>query len=335
MLIDEVTIKVKAGDGGDGRVHFYHDKHRPKGGPDGGTGGDGGSLFFKAVSDITRLQQFRFPKVFTAEDGQPGGMNQSTGRNGQDLVLEVPVGTVVTYDNGTSLELSEVGMLARIAKGGRGGRGNYSYRSSTNQTPREADEGQKRPIRNLNLKLKLIADIGLIGLPNAGKTSLLNELTSANAKVANYAFTTLEPNLGVMKGDHILADIPGLIEGASEGRGLGYKFLRHVERTRILLHCISAESADPLADYKTVRHEMENYSTILIKKPEIIIITKSDLLPSAQIKLLQKQLKAKLAVSIIDQDSLKKLADLLTANLTPKETPGVITGGEDTKKISQ
>ncbi len=312
MLVDEVQILVKAGNGGDGIAHLYSDGSRPKGGPDGGKGGDGGNLYFKAVSDISRLNQFRFPKKFMAEDGQTGGQNNRTGRNGKDLILEVPVGTVINYDNGTSKELTEVGEIFMAAKGGKGGWGNHHFRSATNQTPKEFQRGQKTELKNIFLQLKLIADIGLIGLPNAGKTSLLNEITSANAKVANYPFTTLEPNLGVTKGGKIIADIPGLIEGASTGKGLGVKFLKHIERTKILVHCLSADSADPLADYQTVRHELETYSTKLAQKEEILILTKSDLLETSAIKKLQQKLKIKLPVSIADPGSLKSLNDLIT-----------------------
>jgi len=311
MLIDEAQITIKAGDGGDGLVHLYSDGNRPKGGPDGGKGGDGGDLYFRAVSDISRLNQFRYSKKFEAENGQPGGKNNRSGAKGHDLFLDVPVGTIINYDNGTSKELTEVGEVFLAAKGGRGGWGNHHFRSATNQTPKEFQHGQKVNTKNIFLQLKLIADVGLIGLPNAGKTSLLNELTAANAKVANYAFTTLEPNLGVMKSGGIIADIPGLIEGASNGRGLGIKFLKHIERTKLLVHCLSTESQDPLHDYQTVRNELSSYSSKLSEKPELIILTKSDLVSPEKLSSLQKKLNAKLAVSIIDTDSLKKLNDLI------------------------
>lgn len=315
MLIDEVNITIQAGCGGNGIVHFYSDGSRPKGGPDGGKGGDGGSIYFKAVSDISRLSQFRYLKKIEAQPGENGGPNQKTGKNGQDLFVEIPVGTIIHYDNGTSKEFTEVGETYLVAKGGNGGWGNYHFRSSTNITPRQSQKGYKTPVRNLYIQLKLIAEIGLIGLPNAGKTSLLNELTSANARVANYAFTTLEPNLGVTKGGKIIADIPGLIEGASDGKGLGIKFLKHIERTKILVHCLSCESQDPQADYNIVRQEIKNYSSVLAQKPEILILTKSDILEPAQVKKLQKLIKAKLSVSIIDTQSLKNLNDLITKEL--------------------
>ena len=316
MLIDEVHITIKGGDGGNGIVHFYNDAFRPKGGPDGGTGGNGGSVFFEGVSDISKLNQFRHAKVYAAQNGEPGGRNNRTGKGGDDLIIQIPVGTVALYDNGTSVEITEVGQKVLMARGGSGGKGNYMFRSATNQTPQEREFGYKCTPKKLFLQLKLIAQIGLIGLPNAGKTSLLNELTPANAKVANYAFTTLEPNLGVTKGGLIIADIPGLIEGAATGKGLGVKFLKHIERTSLLIHCVSAESADPLKDYQTIRQELSNYSSVLAKKPEIIVLTKSDTLNEKDIKPLQKKIGADVVTSIIDTDSIKKLNDLIAKKLS-------------------
>jgi len=315
MLIDEVRITIKGGDGGDGIVHFYSDAFRPKGGPDGGIGGDGGSVYFEAVSDISKLNQFRHAKVYMAERGEQGGQNNRTGHNGKDLIIQVPVGTLVTYDNGTSVELTELGKKVLIAKGGSGGRGNFCFKSSTNQTPQERELGFKCQPKKLFLQLKLIAQVGLIGLPNAGKTSLLNELTPANAKVANYSFTTLEPNLGVMKNGLIIADIPGLIEGAADGRGLGVKFLKHIERTSLLVHCIAADSSDPLKNYQTIRQELSSYSSNLAKKPEIIVLTKSDTLDPKELTKIQKLIKAQISTSIIDPESIKKLNDLIAKNI--------------------
>ena len=316
MLIDEVHITIKGGDGGNGIVHFYNDAFRPKGGPDGGNGGHGGSVYFEGVSDISKLNQFRHAKVYAAQQGEAGDRNNRTGKGGDDLVIQVPVGTVALYDNGSSIEITEVGQKVLMAKGGSGGRGNYFFRSSTNQTPQQRELGFKCTPKKVFLQLKLIAQIGLIGLPNAGKTSLLNELTPANAKVANYAFTTLEPNLGVTKGGLIIADIPGLIEGAADGKGLGVKFLKHVERTSLLIHCVSAESPNPLKDYQTIRTELTNYSSVLSQKPEIIVLTKSDLLDQKEIKSLQKKIGADVVTSIIDTDSIKKLNDLIAKNLS-------------------
>jgi GTP-binding protein len=316
MLTDEIRIEIKGGDGGDGIAHFYSDAFRPKGGPDGGDGGDGGSVYFEAVADISRLNQFKPSKKYSAENGEPGGRNKRKGKNGDDLILQVPVGTVAAYDNGTSVELTEVGQRVLMAKGGKGGHGNHFFRSATNQTPQEFQRGYKTTPKQLFLQLKLIAQVGLIGLPNAGKTSLLNELTAANARVANYAFTTLEPNLGVMRNGKIIADIPGLIEGAAVGKGLGFKFLKHIERTELLVHCVSAESVDPVTDYKIVRQELENYSNNLAKKPEIIVLTKSDVIQPEDIKKMSSLIKAKLPVSIIDTESLKNLNDLIAKELS-------------------
>jgi len=321
MLIDDIDISIKAGSGGKGNVHFYRDRWRPKGGPDGGDGGDGGSIYFQAESDISLFSQFRFQKKFEAQPGEPGGKNQSTGHNGRDLIVKVPVGTIASYDNGTQIEFTKVGQKEIMAKGGRGGRGNYSYRSSTNQTPQEFEPGFKTTPKRLHLQLKLIANVGLIGLPNAGKSSLLNEISNANAKVANYEFTTLEPNLGVTKAGHIIADIPGLIEGASEGKGLGYKFLKHIERTQLLLHCIAADSHDPQKDYQVVRKELESYSSKLLNKPEIVILTKSDLLDEKELKKLKTSIKPKLAVSILDDNSIKKLSDLISQSMDKLNSP--------------
>jgi len=316
MLIDEVHVNVKAGDGGNGFVHMFHDRHRPHGGPDGGNGGDGGSIYFEAVSDISRLNQFRHSKDFKAESGQNGMANQKTGKKGEDLILLVPIGTVVNYDNGTSVEMIEVGQKVMIAKGGKGGLGNHHFRSATNQQPTESTPGQQRPLRALFLQLKLIAQVGLIGLPNTGKTSLLNELTAANAKVANYAFTTLEPNLGAMKGGSIIADIPGLIEGASSGKGLGVQFLKHIERTKLLIHCLSCESDNLPSDYKVVRQELTNYSSTLASKPELVILTKTDLISPKEVEKLTAKLHTDLAVSIIDAQSITSLNRLISQKLS-------------------
>ncbi len=305
MLTDDVYIQVKAGNGGDGIAHFFSDRWRPKGGPDGGNGGKGGDVYFEAVADISALNIFRHKKKFQAENGGVGGSNNKHGADAQDLVLHVPVGTVVAYDNGTEFELTHLGEKVMATKGGSGGRGNTSYAAADNTTPRQFSIGFKTQYKKLHLQLKLIADIGLIGLPNAGKSSLLNELTKAKAKVANYPFTTLEPNLGVLPNGKIIADIPGLIEGASSGKGLGSKFLRHVERTKLLVHCVAADNINLDQAYQTIRGELEKYSSVLASKPEIIVLTKSDLLDK------KPQFKNNLVVSILDDDSIKKLIKLL------------------------
>lgn len=315
MLIDDINITIKAGNGGDGLVHFYRDRWRPKGGPDGGNGGDGGDVYAMAVSDITKLNQFRHLKKIEAENGIPGGPNQKTGRNGADIIIELPVGSVISYDNGTSIELTHVGQKVVLARGGKGGIGNHHFRSATNQTPQEFTPGKIAQLKKIHIQLKLIAEVGLIGLPNAGKSSLLNELTPASVKVANYQFTTLEPNLGVTKSNYVIADIPGLIEGASEGKGLGSKFLKHIERTHLLVHCIASDTQDVQKDYQTIRRELTKYSSKLADKPEIIVLTKSDMVDPDRLKQLMQKIKADLSTSIIDEQSIKKLSDLISLKL--------------------
>lgn len=284
MLVDEVEITVKAGNGGDGKVNFHREKFVPKGGPDGGDGGIGGDIYFTGVSDISALKRFRYQKKFEAESGKPGGANRRSGLSGNDLEIKLPIGTVITdKENGESWEINKVEEKVLIAKGGKGGKGNWHYRSAINQTPMEFQEGEEGVKRYLYLELRLIADIGLIGLPSAGKSSILNELTKANVKTAAYHFTTLEPNLGAMDGI-IIADLPGLIAGAHEGKGLGVKFLKHIKRTKVLVHCLSTESTDPVKDYQTIRTELGDYDRELLEKPEIVLITKTDLVKSEQLK---------------------------------------------------
>jgi GTP-binding protein len=318
MLVDEVEIKIKAGDGGNGKIAFIHKKFVPRGGPSGGDGGKGGDVYVEGVNDIGALSRFRYRKEFLSENGQNGMKDRKTGKGSSDLVLKVPIGSIITDNFGISREIISVGQKVCLAKGGKGGRGNWYFRSSTNQTPRWAEPGEKGEEKHLKIELKLIADVGLIGLPNVGKTSLLNELTRASAKVANYPFTTLEPNLGVM-GDLILADIPGLIEGAAEGRGLGHKFLRHIQRTKILIHCLSAESIDLLKDYQIIRQELEKFSQDLLAKKEILLLTKADLLGKVEkkekIKILKNLNKRVLAVSVYDLDSLQFLQKLVLKTL--------------------
>jgi GTPase len=313
MLIDDVKIEITAGHGGNGCVSF--NKNLMSLGPAGGNGGNGGSVTFVGVSDLNALGQFRYRKQLEAPNGRDGKGQFCDGPNGKDLIVKVPVGTVIhNLDTETDCEITKVGQEILLAKGGKGGRGNFKFRSSKNTTPKESEPGKLGEHFNLRLELKLIADIGFVGLPNVGKSSLLNEITNASAKVANYRFTTLEPNLGVHS-SLILADIPGLIEGASAGKGLGIKFLRHVERTKILFHFLSAESEDSLADYKTIRQELEAYNPVLLKKPEYIFISKTDMVSPEQlkekIKVLKKISSKIIPISIHDWDSIQKVKDLL------------------------
>ncbi|MFA5871021.1 MAG: GTPase ObgE [Candidatus Paceibacterota bacterium] len=274
MLIDDVIISVFAGNGGKGCVAF--NKNVGSLGPVGGSGGRGGNIFFEGIADLNALQQFRNQKVFKAQNGEDGKPQFNDGHTGEDLIIKIPVGTIIhNSDIGMQMEILKIGERIAIATGGKGGKGNFHFRSSTNTTPTQAQGGLPGQSYKLRLELKMIADVGFIGLPNAGKSSLLNELTRASAKVANYPFTTLEPNLGVYF-DLILADIPGLIEGASDGKGLGAKFLRHVERTNTLFHLISAESDDVVRDYEIIRNELVSHNPELAEKKEYIFLSKCD-----------------------------------------------------------
>lgn len=302
-----------AGDGGDGSVAF--NKNMMSLGPTGASGGTGGNVFVEGISDIGALLRLRHAKEFKAESGGIGGRQYNDGHDGKDLTIQVPVGTVIhNLDTHQDLEITKIGEIIPVAQGGRGGKGNFHFRSSTNTSPTQFQKGESGEKYTIRLELKLIADVGLIGLPNAGKSSLLNELTRAKSKVANYAFTTLEPHLGVYY-DLILADVPGIIEGASGGKGLGVKFLRHVERTNTLFHLLSAESNDPVADYEIIRHELGAYNLALLEKKEYLFISKSDMIPSSDLKKIIMKLKKEnptvTALSIHDSDSLEHVKKIL------------------------
>lgn len=316
MLIDEAKITITAGKGGDGAVHFSSSRHNPKGGPDGGNGGQGGDVYLQAVRDIMRLKKYKAQTRFQAENGKRGADKDKTGANGQDLILKIPAGTQVEIIEKNKIhDLVRSGQKVLVATGGRGGRGNTAFKSSRNTTPRQFDFGKEGESFTLALHLKLIADLGFIGLPNAGKSSLLNALTKAHARVAAYPFTTLEPNLGVLPNGLILADIPGLIEGASKGKGLGHKFLKHIERTKILLHCLSSESLDLEKDYRIIRQELSDFNPLLLKKKEILFLTKTDLLTTKKtkekLKILKKLNPSTYPTSIHQNTLLKKTSDLI------------------------
>lgn len=311
MFIDEAEITIQGGDGGAGKVAFYANRK----GPSGGNGGIGGDLYFVASSNSKDLKKFREVIKFKAQDGQAGGSNRRLGANGKDLYLQVPVNTTI-IDTKTNREIILDNKLtsALLCQGGEGGLGNDAFKTSTNRTPRKASQGEEGEKKMVKLILRLIADFGLIGLPNAGKSSLLNELTNANVKTANYPFTTLEPNLGVLDGK-ILADIPGLIEGASTGTGLGIKFLKHIEKVTLLLHCISVESETIEKDYQTVIEEISKYNKNILAKKSIILLTKIDLVSpnelKKKIKIVQKLNTHVLPVSIYYQHSLDQLKKTL------------------------
>lgn len=323
-FVDEVNIYAHSGKGGDGVIRWLRTKETARGGPAGGDGGKGGDVIIVGVRDIAALSKYRYKKKFRAEDGEAGKNELKHGANGKDLLLAVPVGTVVRVKKtGEEYEVTKEDERITLFRGGGGGLGNARFKSSTNQNPFERTEGKEGKGGDLELTLKLIADAGLIGLPNAGKSSLLNALTNAKSKVGNYPFTTLGPNLGDFYG-HILADIPGLIEGASSGRGLGIKFLKHVERTGILLHLVSADQDDPLAAYREVRGEVESFGHGLADKREIIILSKIDLV-SPDMCETRKQILAQetgrevLTVTIHNPKTLKIFSDTLAKILTDSE----------------
>lgn len=285
MFLDIAKIYIKSGNGGNGRVSFHSEKYNPTGGPDGGNGGNGGDIIFVADSNMTTLYDFKFKVHFRAENGVDGGPNNQTGKSGAPTIIKVPTGTVIRdcETDGVLADMYEDGMQVVVLKGGRGGKGNACFATPTRRSPAFAQEGYKTVEHKVKLELKTIADIGLIGYPNVGKSTLLSVLTEAKPKIANYHFTTLSPNLGVIKlydTSYVLADIPGLIEGASEGVGLGHDFLRHIERVRMLVHVVDvsgSEGREPSSDYFTIRHELESYSERLSSLPEIVVANKTDL----------------------------------------------------------
>ncbi len=312
MFIDEAKITVKGGHGGAGRVAFFRNRR----GASGGNGGNGGDVWVIATSNITHLKAFVEVNKFIAENGEQGGQNKRSGLNGKELILKVPIGTtIIDVSTKEEVTISEDGSRVLLCRGGAGGQGNVAFKSSTNRTPKHAEPGEEGEEKKIKLILKLIANFGLIGLPNAGKSSLLNKLTAANVRTANYPFTTLEPNLGVYEGK-IIADVPGLIEGASKGRGLGIKFLKHIEKVDLILHCISVESKDILGDYNTVINELISYNQKLLQKKSIILLTKIDLVSEKEIKKKVDELRTLktriLEISIYNENSLKQLKSIIS-----------------------
>jgi GTP-binding protein len=318
-FVDEIDFHIKAGKGGDGAVRWIHEKGKEYMGPGGGNGGKGGDVYVEGVRDIGILATYRNLKEFEAENGGDGGNNVMYGKNGDDLVIKLPIGSFVyNKDTEQGFDLMKEGERVLILKGGRYGLGNDHFKASTNVRPLQFTTGRPGEEGDFHIVLKLVVDAGFVGFPNAGKSSLLNVLTNAKSKVASYQFTTLEPALGDMH-TFILADIPGLIEGASDGKGLGDKFLRHISRTKMILHCISLENEDITAAYKTIRHELEAYSEALASKREILILTKTDLIDEdtlkAKVKEAKKLNRDVFVVSVIDDTQVKTLKDDLVKML--------------------
>jgi len=319
MFVDATKVRFKAGDGGNGAVSFRHEKFIDKGGPDGGDGGDGGDIVLLASRNQDSLAAFRYQKLLKAESGSPGSKSRKHGKSGKDLSVPVPVGTVVTNERGEVLaDLTADGQTAVIARGGIGGFGNAHFVSSTRQAPRVAEKGEKGEDFEAQLEIKLIADVGIVGLPNAGKSTFLSVVSNAKPEIANYPFTTLHPHLGVVDIDKrtlLLADIPGLIEGASKGKGLGDEFLRHVERTSVLLHLIDIYNPDIAAAYKTIMTELKDYKIDLSGKPQIVALTKVEGLTEAELsqatKLLQKIVPKKTKVLSLSSSSGQGVKEIL------------------------
>lgn len=323
-FIDELTIYARAGSGGDGVVRWRQDKFEDRGGPAGGDGGDGADVYIEGVKDSGLLASYTHDTKFLAENGEPGFKKKMAGAQGNDLYIKLPVGSVVTNnETGKEYELTEAGQKILVLKGGKGGLGNEHFKSSTNTTPYESTPGKPGEAAHFHIELRLFADLGLVGYPNAGKSTLINAVTNSKSKIGAYAFTTLDPHLGVLQ-EFVIADIPGIIEGASEGKGLGIKFLKHIKRTKMIAHLVSFEnlsSSDDLGTsgmmqmYKNIRQELENYDEELAAKPEIIILTKTDVADADTIKKMKKEFeklgKEVLMMSAFDDESVKKIGDEL------------------------
>lgn len=319
MLVDTVSIIVRAGNGGDGAATFSRTAQTSKGGPNGGNGGNGGNVYFQGSNNLTDLRLFRFKKKIVAENGINGGAKNAFGRNAPHVVIDLPWGTDIT-DLATK-QIYHVRDNSRIliAQGGKGGRGNVAFKTAINRTPFEAEIGTKGQEKTMLLDLRMIAQVGLVGLPNAGKSSLLTVLTSATPKIGNYPFTTLDPTVGML-GCYTIADLPGLIKGAFKGRGLGIKFLKHIEKTKILVHCIDCTQENPEKAYETVCHEFEEFNPELLHKPEIILLTKIDLADEKIVKKITQFFRKKgkdiRTSSIYDIKGIRKLKKYLISKLT-------------------
>ena len=323
MFVDELTIDAKAGNGGDGVVRWRREKSVPFGGPAGGNGGKGGDVYMRAVRDLGLLAKYTGSKAFKAEDGMPGAKRSRYGKDGEDLYIDVPLGATVTeHERERTYTFLEEGETHKVLLGGRGGLGNEYFKSSTNRSPEEATKGKRGERGSFTIVLSLMVDAGLVGVPNAGKSTLLNALTNTKAKVGAYPFTTTEPLLGELYG-YVIADIPGLIEGASEGKGLGHKFLRHISRTKMILHCVSLIEEDPLWTYQMIRTELEKFSSELTLKPEWIVLTKADIADTEVAERTEKALRkiTSAKISVVSGETgegIKSLSDALVQFLREK-----------------
>ncbi len=312
-FVDELKIYARAGTGGDGVVRWRQDKFEDRGGPAGGDGGRGADIYLEGVKDSNLLARYTHDTRFIAPNGENGAKKKMSGQDGEDMAIKLPVGSVITnLDTGEVYELLEEGQKIPILKGGKGGLGNEHFKSSVNTTPYESTPGKPGETANLLVELRLFADIGLVGYPNAGKSSFLNIVTNAKSKVGSYAFTTLDPHLGVLQ-EFVIADIPGIIEGASEGKGLGVKFLKHIKRTKMIAHMISFEQEDMMQAYKNIRKELESYDADLAKKDEVIILTKTDMttpeVVEKTLKEFKKMNKNTFVLSVYDDASVKEVSD--------------------------
>ncbi len=333
MFVDEAQIWVKAGNGGNGCLSFRREKFIPKGGPDGGNGGRGGNVYFHAVENVDTLMDFAGKHHWQSRNGADGSGSNKHGADGKDLIVKVPVGTLI-YDSDLDLmlkDLNKIGMKVLICKGGKGGKGNKTFATSINQTPRQTTPGKKGQERNMKLELKLIGDVGLVGIPNAGKSTLISRCSAARPKIADYPFTTLEPVLGIVELSDfrrfVMADIPGLIEGAHDGAGLGYEFLKHIERNTIIAHILDimpTDKSDPVENYKAIRHELEEYSKTLAGKNEIIVANKIDLDPEGKIveELSKKLGKEIVPISAVTGAGVKELSEILWEKVKANKAAG-------------
>jgi GTP-binding protein len=319
-FVDELHVHATAGHGGAGVLRWLHIKGKDKAGPAGGDGGRGGDIIIEGVRDLGILASYRYTKKFRAENGGSGDGNDKHGKDGEPVIIKVPVGSVVVVPtSGERYEILEIGQQVVVFKGGPGGYGNAHFKSSVNRNPTQVGQGKPGQAGDIRVSLKLIADAGFVGFPNAGKSSLLNALTRARSKIGAYPFTTLDPHLGDFYG-FILADIPGLIEGASHGKGLGSKFLKHIERTKLIVHLVSAEQENPVESYRAIRDELSAFGDLLSEKPELVVLSKTDLLTDVELKQKLSELttevgKEVLTVSVIDDDSLKAFSDRLAQEL--------------------